>query len=138
MCVFFYFSQHMFRGNGMTFNTASPAKHMRPYSKLGRQITGIRRVLLSRRRISETAGGSPRLPLFQTRRACQPRCLENLLSRLHKGGVSFPESLLFCFLPPVERAVCRAVSPSLSVREAVLGGVMPKACLQSSCGENVT
>lgn len=55
----FFFSLHMFRRNGMTFNTASPAKHMRPYSKLGRQITGIRRVLLSHRRISKTAGGSP-------------------------------------------------------------------------------
>lgn len=54
----FFFPLHMFCGNGTTFNT--PTKHMRPYSKLGRQITGIRRVLLSRRRISETAGGSPR------------------------------------------------------------------------------
>lgn len=140
----FFFPIHMFRGNGTTSNT--PAKHMRPYSELGRQITGIRRVLLSRRRISETAGGSPQFaavpdsarvstpvpgkPLIM---AAQRRRLKGMLPVVCL-------SRLAAVLLPAPGGARRLSSafPLLSVREAVLGGVMPRACLQSSHGENVT
>lgn len=144
--IFYYlfFSLHVFRGNGMTFNT--PAKHMRLYSKLGRQITGIRRVLLSRRRISETTEGSPRFasvpdsarvstpvpgkPLIT---AAQRRRLKGMLPVVCLSRVA----AVLLPAPGGARHLSSAFPP-LSVREAVLGGVMLKACLQSSHGENVT
>lgn len=66
-------------------------------------------------------------------------CTKAASERDAAGGVSFPSRCCFASCPRWSAPSVERFPPlPLSVREAVLAGVMPKACLQSSRGENVT